>query len=119
MHFDGKNITDVLLLPWILMGNKPLVTKLTTVYFYDTVKIVHLKIDKYFFVHFSKLCSFHIYYILINTSGRQLHFVSSDDLVMCYGVSENSNFTWETLEADYKDFCSEDLSLNISHYSTV
>lgn len=41
MHFDGKNVIDVLFLPSILMGNKPLVTKLTIVYFYDTVKIVH------------------------------------------------------------------------------
>lgn len=52
MHFDGKNVTDVLFLSWILMGNKLLVTKVTTVYYYDTVKIVHLKIDKYFFVCF-------------------------------------------------------------------
>ena len=44
MHFDGKNVTDVLFLSWILMGNKLLVTKVTTVYYYDTVKIVHLKI---------------------------------------------------------------------------
>ena len=34
------------------MGNKLLVTKVTTVYYYDTVKILHLKIDKYFFVCF-------------------------------------------------------------------
>lgn len=55
---------------------------------------------------------------LINIFRRQLHFVNSDDLVMCHGISENSSLTWETLEPDYKDFCSEDLSLNISHYST-
>ena len=119
MHFDGKNVTDVLFLSWILMGNKLLVTKVTTVYYYDTVKIVHLKIDKYFFVCFLKVCSSHMYYTLINISGRQLHFLRSDDLVMYHGISENSSLTWETLEADYKDFCSEDLSLNISHYSTV
>lgn len=46
MHFDENNVIDVLFFQFISMGNEPLMTKLTTVYFYDTVKIVHLKIEK-------------------------------------------------------------------------
>lgn len=93
-------------------------TKLTTVYFYGTVKIVHLKTDKWFFVVFLNYADFT--HLEVHTEGKfLLHFLSSDDLETCHGISEDRSLTWETLKANYKDICPEDLSLNISSYKIV
>lgn len=101
MHFDGKNVIGVLFLPWILMGNKPLVTKLSTLYFYDTVKIVHLKIDKCLLEGFLKTVLTSHVLTVINTFWRQLlSFLSSDGLTACQGISEKESLTWGTLEAN-------------------
>lgn len=47
-----------------------------------------------------------------------LCFLSSDDLAVCQVMSENTNFTWGTLKANYQDFYLDNLSLNILSYKS-